>query len=235
MREKIFAEVFGTFLLVFVGCGAAVLMGDEIGMLGVAIAFGLGMVAAAYLVGGVSGAHINPAVSLGMHLTGRLSRGDMFVYWVSQICGAVIAIFFVLLIASGTADYSVSGNGLGQNGYGSGYMGEYGAVSAFLFEFVASFIFVLVVLRTTDPDSGVGNIAGLLIGLTLLLVHLVGINVTGVSVNPARSIAPALFTGFAAIFDLWVFILAPMAGAWLAAFVVSGKLTSQIEKLFNTK
>ena len=230
MRDRMFAEIFGTFLLVFFGCGSAVLMGAQIGMLGIAVAFGLAMTASAYLVGGVSGSHINPAVSLAMHLNGRLSREDMFVYWLAQIAGAVLAVLLIVLVASGSADYSISQNGLAQNGYGAGYLGEYSAFSALLFEIVATFVFVLVVLKSTDEEHGLGQLAGLIIGLTLLLVHIVGINVTGVSVNPARSIGPALFAGFGAVLDLWLFILGPMLGAWLAAYVASGKLTQQIER-----
>jgi aquaporin Z len=215
MSKKLLAEFVGTFILVFFGVGSAVLMGAQIGMLGISLAFGLSIVAAAYGLGAISGAHLNPAVSLGMVAAGRMSLGDFLGYAVAQVAGAIVGAMVILVIASGKADYSVAVNGLGQNGYGAGYLGEYSMGAAFVFEIVATFLFVTVILGATQSGAP-GAMAGLAIGLTLAGIHLVGINVTGVSVNPARSIGPALFVGGKALADLWLFIVAPLAGGVLA-------------------
>lgn len=224
MTKKLFAEALGTFILVFFGCGSAVLMGGEIGMLGISFAFGLSIVAAAYSLGAISGAHLNPAVSLGMVTAGRMSFGEFIGYSVAQIIGAIIGALILLLIASGKADYTVAGNGLGQNGFGAGYLGEYALMSALLFEFVATFLFVTVILGATQTGAPAA-MAGLVIGLTLTGIHLVGINVTGVSVNPARSIGPAVFVGGKALADLWVFIAAPLAGGAVAGILFAAGVT----------
>lgn len=218
MPKKIVAEAFGTMVLVLFGCGSAVLMGDHIGMMGIALAFGLSIVAAAYGIGAISGAHLNPAVSLGMVTAGRMQVGAFVGHVAAQILGAIIGAAILYIIASGRAEYSVAVDGLGQNGYGTGYLGEYSLGAALVFEFVMTFIFVTVILGVTGPGS-VAGFAGLAIGLTLTGIHLVGINVTGVSVNPARSLAPALFVGGKALADLWVFIVAPLAGGALAGIV----------------
>jgi aquaporin Z len=215
MSSKAIAEFVGTFILVFFGCGSAVLMGDLIGFHGIAMAFGLSIVAAAYGIGAISGAHLNPAVSLGFLASGRMSRGDFITYCIAQILGAIAAAAIIFLIASGKADYTLAVGGLGQNGWGTGYNGEYSMFAALLFEFVATFLFVTVILGATQSDAHAG-FAGLAIGLTLAGIHLVGINVTGVSVNPARSIGPAIFAGGTALAQLWLFILAPLAGGALA-------------------
>ena len=225
MAQKMFAEILGTFILVFFGCGAAVFMGAEIGMLGISFAFGLSIVAAAYSIGHISGAHLNPAVSFGMMMSGRMTSAEFIRYAVAQVLGACLAAFVIYIIASGNATYTVAENGLGQNGYGAGYLGEYNVVSAFIFEFIATFLFVAVILGATREVGGAGNVAGLAIGLTLVAIHLVGINVTGVSVNPARSIGPALFTGGGALADLWLFIVAPIAGAAVAGILEKSGLT----------
>lgn len=222
--KKMIAESFGTFILVFFGCGSAVLMGEHIGMMGISLAFGLSIVAAAYSIGAISGAHLNPAVSLGMVTAGRMSPAEFLRYAIAQIIGAIVAALVIMLIATGKADYSVSGNGLGQNGYGAGYLGEYTLSAALIFEVVATFIFVTIILGATQ-NGAPAAMAGLAIGLTLAAIHLVGINVTGVSVNPARSIGPALFAGAKAMSDLWVFIVAPLAGGALAGFVFKAGLT----------
>lgn len=229
MPQKMIAETLGTFMLVFFGCGSAVFMGDQIGMLGISLAFGLSIVAAAYSLGPVSGAHLNPAVSLAMLMTGRLSMADFGRYVVSQVCGATLAAFVIYVIANGTDSYAIAENGLGQNGYGPGYLGEYGWMSAFLFEVVATFLFVTVILGATRAKTGAGAFAGLAIGLTLAAIHLVGINITGVSVNPARSFGPAVFAGGAALADLWLFIVAPLMGAVLAGFLEKSGLTDTAE------
>lgn len=218
MSKTFVAEVIGTAILVLFGCGAAVLMGAQIGMLGIALAFGLAIVAAAYGIGPISGAHLNPAVSLGVFLAGRMSGGALASYVAAQLVGAVIAAALLYLIASGQSGYDIAVNGLGQNGYGAGYLGEYSLTAALVFEVVMTFIFVTVILGATQ-DGSAGAMAGLAIGLTLAAIHLVGINVTGVSVNPARSFGPALFVGGKAMADLWVFILAPLAGGALAGIL----------------
>jgi aquaporin Z len=224
MTKKLLAEVLGTFILVFFGCGAAVLMGEQIGMLGISFAFGLAIVAAAYGLGAISGAHLNPAVSLGMLLAGRMSPGDFAGYAAAQVAGAILGALVLLIIASGTAGYSLSGSGLGQNGFGAGYLGEYTLFAALVFEFVATFIFVTVILGATAKGAPAA-MAGLAIGLTLAAIHMVGINVTGVSVNPVRSIGLVVFVGGKALADLWVFIVAPLAGGALAGALHAAGLT----------
>jgi aquaporin Z len=224
MFKKMIAEVLGTSILVLFGCGAAVLMGAQIGMLGISFAFGLAIVAAAYGLGAISGAHLNPAVSLGMVMAGRMTIADFAAYAVAQVIGAILGATVLYLIATGKADYSVATNGLGQNGYGAGYLGEYSLTAALIFEAVMTFLFVTVILGATGKGSAAG-FAGLAIGLTLAAIHLVGINVTGVSVNPARSIGPAIFVGGNAIAQLWVFIVAPLAGGALAGIAYRAGLT----------
>lgn len=224
MSKKLIAEALGTLILVLFGCGSAVLMGAQIGMLGISLAFGLAIVAAAYGLGAISGAHLNPAVSLGMVAAGRMSLGDFVGYTVAQIIGAILGAGILYLIASGKADYTLAGNGLGQNGYGAGYLGEYSLMAALVFEAVMTFLFVTVILGATASGAP-GAMAGLAIGLTLAAIHLVGINVTGVSVNPARSIGPAVFVGGKAMADLWVFIAAPLAGGLVAGLAYAAGLT----------
>ncbi|SEK83133.1 aquaporin [Pacificibacter marinus] len=218
MSRKLIAEALGTFILVFFGCGAAVFMGAHIGMMGIALAFGLSIVAAAYGLGAISGAHLNPAVSLGMVTAGRMSVKDFVGYAIAQVIGATIAAFVIMVIAKGAPDYSVVQNGLGQNGFGAGYLGEYTIAAALIFEIVATFVFVTVILGATQ-DGAPAAFAGLAIGLTLTAIHLVGINITGVSVNPARSFGPAVFVGGKALADLWVFIVAPLAGGAFAGVI----------------
>lgn len=215
MPKKLIAEALGTAILVLFGCGSAVLAGGDIGLTGISLAFGLAIVAAAYGLGAISGAHLNPAVSLGMVTAGRMTVGEFINYAAAQIVGAVIGAGVLYLIASGKAGFALGEWGLGSNGYGAGYLGEYALPSALVFEFVATFLFVTVILGATGSGSAPG-FAGLAIGLTLAAIHLVGINVTGVSVNPARSIGPAIFAGGAALSQLWVFIVAPLAGGALA-------------------
>lgn len=224
MSNKAIAEFIGTFILVFFGVGSAVLMGAHIGYQGIAIAFGLSIVAAAYGFGVISGAQLNPAVSLGFLASGRMGMSDFITYCIAQILGAIAAAAVIYLIASGKAGYSLAENGLGQNGFGEGYLGGYSMMSALIFEFVASFLFVTVILGATQSDAPIG-FGGLAIGLTLTGIHLVGIDVTGVSVNPARSIAPAIFVGGKALADLWLFIVAPMAGGLLAGVLHGAGIT----------
>lgn len=224
MSSKAIAEFIGTFILVFFGVGSAVLMGPEIGFQGIAMAFGLSIVAAAYGLGAISGAQLNPAVSLGFLTSGRMGFGEFIAYCIAQVLGAIAGTAVIYLIASGKADYSLVENGLGQNGFGAGYNGGYSMQAALIFEFVATFVFVTVILGATQSDAPAG-FAGLAIGLTLIGIHLVGINVTGVSVNPARSVGPALFVGGKAIADLWLFIAAPLAGGAVAGMLYAAGVT----------
>lgn len=223
MRKEI-AEVIGTFTLVFFGCGSAVFMGAEIGMLGISFAFGLAVMAMAYSIGHISGAHLNPAVSMGVKIAGKMSTIEMIRYWIAQTIGAIIAALVILAIAKGQADYTIAGNGLGQNGYGAGYLGEYNFMSALVFEIVATFLFVTVILGATQNNAPAA-MAGLVIGLTLVVIHLVGINITGTSVNPARSIGPALFTGAKSMTQLPLFIIAPLIGGALAGLIFKMGIT----------
>ena len=224
MTKKLIAEALGTLILVLFGCGSAVLAGADIGLTGISLAFGLAIVAAAYGLGAISGAHLNPAVSLGMVAAGRMSLAEFAGYAVAQCGGALLGAAILLAIASGKADYSVAVNGLGQNGYGTGYLGGYSLTAALVFAVVMTFLFVTVILGATDTGAP-GAMAGLAIGLTLAAIHLVGINVTGVSVNPARSFGPAVLVGGKALADLWVFIVAPLAGGALAGVANAAGLT----------
>jgi len=211
--SKYAAEFIGTFVLTFMGCGSAVFLGcaPAGGHLAVALAFGLSIVAMAYTIGGVSGCHINPAVSLAMLLNKRLSISEFTGYVISQVIGAIVAAALLkIFISFGIKDLT---GGLGANGVGAG-----GLVGALIIEIILTFIFIFTILGVTANDR-MASVAGIVIGLTLTFVHIVGIPLTGTSVNPARSIGPALFAGKAALADLWVFILAPLVGAALAAVV----------------
>ena len=210
--KKPIAEFIGTFTLVLFGCGAAVIAGDAVGVLGISFAFGLALIAMAYGIGAISGCHINPAVSLGALIAGRLSPIDFLKYIVAQSLGAIAGAFVLMTIVKGQLDGYDMTAGLGQNGWGKGYLGEYGLQSAFLFEAVATFLFVTVILGATH-DNAPTALAGLAIGLTLVVIHIVGIDVTGVSVNPARSLGPAVWVGGAAMDQLWLFVAAPALGA----------------------
>ncbi|MBK5722958.1 MIP family channel protein [Dysgonomonas sp. Marseille-P4677] len=216
--KKYLAEMIGTMVLVLMGCGSAVFAGAlqpfaSIGTLGVAFAFGLSVVAMAYTIGKVSGCHINPAITLGMLISKKISGKDAGMYMVFQVFGAIIgsAILYILAKDSGSTTTLT-----GANGFGDGAM-----LTAFIAETVFTFIFLLVVLGSTSK-GGAGNFAGLAIGLTLVLVHIVCIPITGTSVNPARSIGPAIFDaieGGKALSQLWLFIIAPFLGAAIAAGV----------------
>jgi aquaporin Z len=221
--KKYLAELVGTFILVLFGCGTAVIAGDKVGILGIAFAFGLALIAAAYGIGPISGCHINPAVSLGVCIAGRMSIRDMIGYWVGQFVGAILAAWVLLVIAVGTAGYNLAANGLGQDGWGPGYQGEYNLQSAILFEFVATLIFVIVILGSTHKTAPPG-FAGLAIGLTLVAIHIFGIHITGVSVNPARSLGPALFAGGNALKQVWLFLVIPSVGGIVAGLLFRTKL-----------
>lgn len=207
--KKYLAELVGTFILVLFGCGTAVVAGDKVGIVGIAFAFGFALIAAAYGIGPISGCHINPAVSFGVWSAGRMKTSDMIGYWVGQFIGAILAAWVLSLIVSGVAGgYNIGASGLGQNGWGPGYQGGYNVTSAILFEFFATLIFVLVILGSTQKSAPAG-FAGLAIGITLVVIHIFGIHITGVSVNPARSLGPALFVGGKALAQLWLFLLVP--------------------------
>ena len=220
--QKAIAEFIGTFVLVLFGCGAAVVAGpaiaagNTVGVLGIAFSFGLAIVAMAYAIGPISGCHVNPAVSLGALVAGRMSAGDFITYVIAQVLGAIAGALILFLIMKGKA--SGWDGGMGTNGWGAGYMGEYNIASAFIFEVVATFIFLVVILGVTHKLV-THAFAGLAIGLTLTMIHIVGINITGSSVNPARSLGPALFVGGAALSQLWLFIVAPFIGAAVAGLV----------------
>jgi aquaporin Z len=226
--KKLVAEAIGTATLVLFGCGAAVLAGDQVGQLGIAFAFGLAIVAMAYGIGPVSGCHINPAVSLGVCLAGRMSASEMVQYWAAQFTGALVGAGLLYIIASGQAAeaggaYELGPYALGSNGWGAGYLGGYAMSAALVFEVTATFLFVVVILGVTQAN-GPPHLAGLAIGLTLVVIHIVGIQVTGVSVNPARSFGPAVFAQGEALAQLWLFIAAPLAGAALAGLAFRMKL-----------
>ncbi len=217
MKQAV-AEFIGTFTLVLFGCGGAAVIagGADIGLTGISLAFGLALIGMAYGIGSVSGCHINPAVTLGgAVVAGRLEAAKALPYIVAQVAGAIAGALVLFVIATGKGGgHDVASAGLGgQNGWGgAGYLGEYTLVAAFLFELVATFLFVVVILGATGGAGAPGGaVAGMAIGLTLVVIHLVGgINITGVSVNPpARSIGPALFAGGHAMGQLWLFILAP--------------------------
>ena len=222
--SKSLAEFIGTFTLVFFGCGAAVIAGmgagpTAIDILGIAFAFGLAIVAMAYGIGPISGCHVNPAVSFGVLLAGRMTIGDFIKYVIAQCLGAIAGAAVLYVILSGKA--SGWNGGLGQNGWGVGYLGEYNLLSAFVFEVVATFLFLVCILGVTQRGSP-AHLAGLAIGLTLVAIHIVGINVTGVSVNPARSLGPALVGAGdnpGALAQLWLFLIAPMIGAAAAGIL----------------
>lgn len=224
--KKYIAEFIGTLSLVLFGCGAAVVAGvsnigveglNGLGLLGISLAFGLAVVAMAYAIGPISGCHINPAISIAMLAVGKLSVQDTIGYVVAQILGAIAGAGILYTIVSGKASFTSLGDyGLGSNGWGEGYLGNYSTTAAFITELVMTCIFLLVIFATTSKQ-GNPNMAGLAIGITLVLIHMVAIPITGTSVNPARSIGPAIFAGSKALSHLWLFIVAPIAGGLLGA------------------
>ncbi|OJU49072.1 MAG: aquaporin [Bacteroidales bacterium 45-6] len=221
--KKYLAELVGTFVLILLGCGSAVFAGVDqtfisIGTLGVAFAFGLSVVAMAYTIGGISGCHINPAITIGSLLAGRIQTKDAAFYILFQVTGAILGSAVLWVLAHGITSSTTF---TGANEFKEGFL-----LQAFVAEMIFTFIFVLVVLGTTDSEKGAGNFAGLAIGLSLVLIHIVCIPITGTSVNPARSLGPALFQGGAALSQLWLFIVAPIVGAAFSAIVwkvISGK------------
>jgi len=220
LSRRIWAEFFGTFWLVFGGCGSAVLAaafpGLGIGFAGVALAFGLTVLTMAYAVGHVSGAHFNPAVSFGLWAGGRFAGKDLLPYIVAQVLGAIAAAAVLYIIASGKAGFEIGG--FASNGYGEHSPGGYSLLAALVTEVVLTFMFLFVILGATDKRAPAG-FAPLAIGLALTLIHLISIPVTNTSVNPARSTGPALFAGGWALSQLWLFWVAPIVGGILAGFV----------------
>lgn len=211
--KKYIAEFIGTLILTLMGTGVAVVSGGN--LVATAIAFGLAIVACAYVIGDISGCHINPAVSLAMLINKKLEVKDFACYVVAQVLGAIGGTAILFIILSGT---SLGTLALGANGYGAFSATNINLLAALLTEVVLTFIFVYTILGVTS-NKNYSSVAGIVIGLTLTFVHLIGINLTGTSVNPARSIGPALFTGIEAIKQLWVFIVAPLVGSALAAFL----------------
>ncbi|MGD0457596.1 MAG: aquaporin [Terriglobia bacterium] len=224
--KKYVAEFIGTFTLVLFGCGTAVVSGQAVGHLGIAFAFGFALLAMCYGIGPVSGCHVNPAVSLGVFAAGRMSSKDLGGYIVAQLLGGIAAAGVLAVIANGLlAGYDVGANGLGQNGWGEGYQAGYALSSAVVFEFVATLIFVIVILGSTQTGAPT-QMAGLAIGISLVVIHIFGINITGVSVNPARSLGPAIWVGGKAISQVWMFLLVPsIAGIASGAIYRSKVLT----------
>ena len=224
--KRYISELLGTMVLVLFGCGSAAIAGSMLGTVGIALAFGLSIVAMAYVIGDISGCHINPAVSIGMWIDGRLETKDLVMYIVFQRIGAIIGIaLLVVIINSAPSLGGYAATGLGQNGFGSASSVGLDVVGAILVEIILTFVFVFTVLGVTKKTEN-GAVAGIVIGLTLAFVHIMGIPLTGTSVNPARSIAPALFLGGQALEQVWVFILAPIVGAIIAGTLFKG-LTSE--------
>ncbi len=229
--KKYIAELIGTFSLVLFGCGAAVVSGIStapagIGLLGISLAFGLAVVVMAYAIGPISGCHINPAITISMLVARKINPGHAAGYIVAQLIGATIASFTLYTILKGAPGFKMGDWALGANGWGEGYLGGYSTTSAFITEALLTFLFMFVIFGTTSRH-GDSTMAGLAIGLTLVLIHLVAIPITGTSVNPARSFGPAIIGGGKAMEQLWLFLTAPTVGGIVAALVWRG--------LFETK
>ena len=221
VRKRALAEFFGTFWLVFGGCGAAVLAAGfpqfGIGFLGVALAFGLTLLTMAYAIGGISGCHINPAVSVGLFVGKRFPKSELLPYIIAQVIGGIVGAGVLYVIASGQSTFDVSA-GFAANGYGAHSPGGYSLFACLVAEVVLTFFFLMIILGSTDKRAPNG-FAPIAIGLGLTLIHLVGIPITNTSVNPARSTGPALFVGGWALGQLWLFWVAPIVGAALAGYV----------------
>lgn len=218
--KKYLCEALGTAVLVLFGCGSAVVAGGVLGNLGIAMAFGLSIVAMAYVIGNVSGCHINPAVSLAMFINKKLTLKEFGLYCLAQVVGALVGTCLLVLILN-SCGLDFIATGLGQNGYGEASSVGINVWGAILVEVVLTFVFIYTILGVTSDESK-GNIAGIIIGLTLAFVHIMGIPLTGTSVNPARSLAPAIFLGGTALKQVWVFIVAPFIGSALAAYTYKG-------------
>ncbi len=220
--KRYISELIGTMVLVLFGCGSAAIAGSVLGNLGIAMAFGLSIVAMAYVIGDISGCHINPAVSIGLWIDGRMEIKDLIMYIIFQCIGAIIGI--ALLAAIINTAPSLGGymaTGLGQNGFGAASSVGINVYGALITEVILTFVFVFTVLGVTRSEK-TSTVAGIVIGLTLAFVHIMGIPLTGTSVNPARSLAPALFMGGVALQQVWVFIVAPIIGAVIAGLIHKG-------------
>ena len=232
LGKKMFAELIGTFWLVLGGCGSAVIAAAfpnvGIGLLGVSFAFGLTLLTMAFAIGPISGCHINPAVSFGLWAGGRFKGSELIPYIVAQVVGAVAAAALLYVIASGKSGFDLSG-GLASNGYGEHSPGGYTLQAALITEVVMTFMFLIIILGSTDPRAPAG-FAGIPIGLGLTLIHLISIPVTNTSVNPARSTATALFVGGWALQQLWLFWVAPVVGAAIAGFGYKAVLESWVHE-----
>ena len=216
--KKYVAELLGTFVLVFIGTGSAVVAGKNIGYLGIALAFGLSVLVMVYAIGKISGCHINPAITIAMLLNGKIPAKDAVIYIIVQCIGAIIASALLLTIMTGLPGYETAPGNLGANGYGADYLGGYSLASAFIAEVVMTFIFLMVIFGATSSKAPAG-FAGIAIGLSLAMIHMVTIPITGTSVNPARSLGPAVVAGGIALSQLWLFIVAPLIGAVIAAVI----------------
>jgi len=233
LNIRLVAEFIGTFWLVLGGCGSAVLAaafpGVGIGLLGVSLAFGLTVLTMAYAIGHISGCHLNPAVTLGLAVSGRFRASEVLPYWIAQVLGAIAAAALLYLIASGKAGFDLGG-GLASNGYAEHSPGRYSLTAGFVTEVTMTFMFLMIILGTTDPRAPQG-FAPIAIGLALTLIHLISIPVTNTSVNPARSTGPALIVGGWALQQLWLFWVAPLLGAALAGTVYrwAGKAAARLQ------
>jgi aquaporin Z len=212
--KRLLAEAFGTFWLVLGGCGTAVLAGSQVGTLGISLAFGLTVLTMAYAVGHVSGGHFNPAVTAGLYAGGRFPAKDVLPYWLAQVVGAIIAAFAIYWIASGKGGFALQPGAIASNGYGAHSPGGYGMLAALVTEVLMTGFFVIIIMGATHGRA-VGAAAPIAIGLALTLIHLISIPVTNTSVNPARSIGPALVEGGIALRQVWLFVLAPLLGGAL--------------------
>ena len=220
--KRYISELIGTMVLVLFGCGSAAIAGSVLGNLGIAMAFGLSIVAMAYVIGDISGCHINPAVSIGMWIDGRMEAKDLIMYIVFQCIGAIIGTaLLATLINTAPSLGGYMATGLGQNGFGAASSVGINVYGALITEIILTFVFVFTVLGVTSSEK-TSVVAGIVIGLTLAFVHIMGIPLTGTSVNPARSLGPALFMGGVALQQVWVFIVAPIVGAVIAGLAHKG-------------
>jgi len=216
--RKYSAELIGTMVLVLMGCGSAVIAGKFIGYAGIAVAFGLSVLVMVYAIGNISGCHINPAITIAMLVAKKIKGKDALFYIIAQCIGGIIGAGILWAIARGLPEFSIAKNGLGQNGFGIHSPSGYSLLACFIAEVVLTAIFLFVIFGSTHKNAPKG-FAGVSIGLSLTLIHLVGIPITGTSVNPARSLGPAVFVAGDALSQLWLFIVAPILGGIIAAIV----------------
>lgn len=216
--KKYFGEFLGTAILVLFGCGTASIAGSYVGALGIAISFGLALFTASCIISNISGCHVNPAVSLAMFISKKLTLKDFIGYIIAQILGAIVGIFILIFIITSANIGSIESAGLGATGFGKYSSIGLSMGGAILVEIILSFVFILGFLKISE-DKNKKNISGLLISLLLILVHIIGFPLTGTSVNPARSLAPALFLGKEVLNQVWVFLISPLIGAIIAAYV----------------